>query len=172
MKTLLLASAAALVAVSGASAQEAGQFYAGAGHTYVDFDDVEFNTLNLRGGYDFNEFVALEGEVLVGLGDEDVDLGGSTADVSLDYALGAFVKGQYPVSEQVSLFARAGYAYMEAEASASGVTLSDDTDGFAYGAGAEWAFAGPNAVRVEYTRYEFEDDAEADSFGATYIRRF
>lgn len=173
MKTLLLASAAAIVAAAGASAQDTGNFYVGGGYTYIDIDDVDFDALNLRGGYDFNEYFAVEGEVLVGLGDENVDLGGGTsADVSLDYGLGAFGKVQYPFGEQFSVFARAGYAYVEAEASAGGVTLSDDTDGFAYGIGGEYAFAGPNAVRIEYTRYEFEDDAEADTFGASYIRRF
>ncbi|WP_270375124.1 porin family protein [Marinicauda sp. Alg238-R41] len=172
MKTLLLASAAALAVTAGASAQDAGNVHFGAGYTFLDFDGIEFDALNLRGGYDFNDYVGVEGEALIGLGDEDVTAAGITGDVSLDYIVGAYAKAQYPVGQGFNLFARAGYAYAEAEASAAGLTLSDSTDGFAYGAGAEWAFNGPNAVRVEYTRYEFEDDAEADSFGASYVRRF
>ena len=172
MKTLLLASAAALVATAGATAQDAGNFHLGAGYTYLDFDGVDFDMLNLRGGYDFNEYIGVEGEALIGLGDEEITAGGITGDVSMDYILGAYAKAQYPVAEGFKIFGRAGYAYAEAEASAAGLTLADSTDGFAYGAGAEWAFNGPNAVRVEYTRYEFEDDAEADAFGASYVRRF
>lgn len=168
MKTLLLASAAAIVAAAGASAQDTGNVYLGAGYTYVDVDGVEFDALNLRGGYDFNQYFAVEGEALIGLGDEEV----SGVDVSLEYLVGAYAKAQYPLNEQFSVFGRLGYAYTEVEGSAGGVTVSDDTDGFAYGVGGEWAFAGPNAIRVEYTRYEFEDDGEADTFGASYIRRF
>lgn len=168
MKTILLASAAALVAAAGASAQDANGFYAGAGYTYVDADGVEFDTINLIAGYDFTQFLAVEGEALIGLGDENV--GG--VDASLEYALGLYGKAQYPLNEQFSLFARVGYVTAEVEASAGGLSASDSEDGFAYGVGAEFAFAGPNAVRFDYTRYDFEDNAESDNFGLSYIRRF
>ena len=32
-------------------------------------------------------------------------------------------------------------------------------------------FAGNNGVRVDYTRFDFED-GEADVFGLSYVRRF
>jgi opacity protein-like surface antigen len=171
MKTLLLSTAAAVLAAAGAHAQDAGQFHVGGGYTWLDADEVELDTLNLRGGYDFTPYLGVEGEVLVGLGDESVTVGSVTGDVSLDYGLGAFAKAQFPVNEQFSVFGRLGYAYWEAEASVGGFTLSDEEDGVAYGVGGEWAFAGPNAVRVDYTRYDF-DNAETDAFGVSYVRRF
>lgn len=168
MKTILLASAAAILATAGASAQDANGFYLGAGYTYVDGDGVEFDTINVIGGYDFTNYFAVEGEALFGLGDENV--GG--IDASLEYALGLYAKAQYPLNEQFSIFARAGYVTAELEASVGGLSASDSEDGLAYGAGAEFAFAGPNAVRFDYTRFDFDDGAESDNFGLSYIRRF
>ncbi|MEQ8405860.1 MAG: porin family protein [Oceanicaulis sp.] len=165
MKTLLLASAAALLAASAASAQTADTgFSLGAGYTYLDTDGLDFDALTVRGGYDFNAYFGVEGEALIGLGDED--FGG--LDASLNYGVGAFAKARYPLSETVTAFARAGYVVAELELEGFG---SDDADGFAFGAGGEYAF-GANAIRGEYTRYEFEDDAEADGFSVSYVRRF
>lgn len=174
MKTILLSTTAALLAASGASAQEP-ELHVGAGYSFIDADGVEFDAATLRGGYDFNEYFGVEGEALIGLGDESVSAGGVTGDVSLDYGLGAFGKAQYPLSEQVSVFARLGYVYYEAEASAAlggqSVSVSEGEGGLGYGVGAEWAFAGPNAVRIDYTRNDF-DEGETDAFGVSYVRRF
>lgn len=174
MKTILLSTVALLAAASGASAQD-GQFHLGAGYTFLDADGVEFDALTLRGGYDFTEFLGVEGEALIGLGDESVTLGGVTGDISVDYGFGLFGKAQYPLNEQVSVFARLGYAYYEAEASAAfagqTVSVSEGEDGVAYGVGGEWAFSGPNAVRFDYTRTDF-DDGEFDAYTLSYVRRF
>lgn len=167
MKTLLLAASAAALVTTGVSAQEPGDVHFGAGYTLIDADGIEFDTLTLRGGYDFTEYFGVEGDLLVGLGDENI--GG--ADVSLDYGLGAYAKLQAPLTENFSVFGRIGYVYWDAEASGGGITLSDSDDGFAYGVGAEWAFNGPNAVRFDYTRYDF-DGAESDGYGVSYVRRF
>jgi len=92
--------------------------------------------------------------------------------VGLNYGVAGFGRLQFPVSEQFSVFARAGYGYAWAEfdASAAGLTIQDDADALAYGAGAEWAFSGPNAVRFDYTRYDFEGEGNVWSIG--YVRRF
>lgn len=174
MKTILLSTAAILAAASGASAQD-GEFHLGAGYSFLDADGVEFDALTLRGGYDFSQFLGVEGEALIGLGDESVTVGGVTGDVSLDYGFGLFGKAQYPLNEQFSVFARLGYVYYEAEASAAlggqTVSVSDGEGGVGYGVGAEWAFAGPNALRADYTRNDF-DGGEVDAWTLSYVRRF
>lgn len=173
MKTILLSTAAALLVTTAASAQATdGRVNLGAGYTFLDTDGVEFDALTLRGGYDVNPYFGFEGEALIGLGDETVDVLGVDVDTSLNYGLGAFAKGQYPINEAVSLFGRVGYVWAEIEADALGFSETDDADGFGYGAGVEWAFNGANAVRAEYTRYDFEDDAEADGWSLSYVRRF
>lgn len=173
-KALLLAAAASL-ATAGAAAAQDGPFHLGAGYTYLDADGVEFDVITLRGGYDFTEFFGAEGEVQFGLGDESVTAGGVTGDLSYDFGLGLFGKAQYPLHEDFSVFARLGYVYQEAEAAAAfaGQTfsVSDGESGVGYGVGAEWAFYGPNAVRFDYTRNDF-DDGENDAFTLSYVRRF
>lgn len=182
MKTLLLAAASAALLAGAASAQQpgqafgpqTGQFHLGAGYQFIDADLAGYDSLSLRAGYDFTPFFGIEADLLIGLGDESAgSFEGQTIRTGLDYGLGAFVKGQYPIAPAFSVFARGGYIYADLEASAGGVTLTDDVDGWAYGVGAEWAFAGPNAVRFDYTRYDFIDgNGDADAFGVSYVRRF
>ena len=175
MKTLLLASAAALVSFAGAHAQDT-QWHIGGGYSLFDADGGDLDAITLRGGYDFNAYFGAEVDGSFGINEEDVTFGTIEADYKLEYALAAYAKAQYPLNEQFSVFARLGYgtASVEASARAGGVTLPQDGDfdGFAYGAGFEWAFAGPNAVRVDYTRHDYEDDAEFDQWGVSYVRRF
>jgi len=170
-KTILLSTAAAVLMAGAASAQDT-KWNLGAGYTYFDAEGGEIDVLNIRGGYDFTEYFGIEGELLIGLTDEDVVVNGVNASVGMDYGLGVFAKGQYPINEQVSLFGRLGYVHHELEAGVAGLTASEEDNGFAYGAGFEWAFSGPNAVRVDYTRYDYEDFGEADTFSIGYVRRF
>ena len=170
-KTILLSTAAALLIAGGASAQES-KWNIGAGYTYLDVQDVELDVLNLRAGYDFTPYFGVEGEALIGLEDEDVTIAGVTGDVGLDYGLGIYGKAQYPLTEQVSVYGRAGYARHEADASFVGVEFDEGEDAFAFGGGLEWAIAGPNAVRFDYTRYEYDGDGDADAYSIGYVRRF
>ena len=77
-KTILLSTAAALLIAGGASAQES-KWNIGAGYTYFDASDVELDVINVRGGYDFTPYFGLEGELLVGLEDEDLSVAGVPA---------------------------------------------------------------------------------------------
>ncbi len=173
-KALLLAAAASLATAGAATAQD-GQFHLGAGYTYLDADGVEFDVITLRGGYDFTEFLGAEGELQFGLSDETVTAGAVTGDLSYDFGIGLFGKAQYPLTEQFSVFARLGYVYQEAEAAAAfggqNFNVSDGEGGVGYGVGAEWAFYGPNGVRFDYTRNDF-DAGENDAFTLSYVRRF
>ncbi|MBI1264940.1 MAG: outer membrane beta-barrel protein [Alphaproteobacteria bacterium] len=170
MKTILLSTTAALLLAAGASAQD-GRSHIGAGVAHFDADGANFNALYVRGGFDLTPFIGVEGEAQVGVQDDEVNLGGGlTADVGLNYGLAGFAKAQFPVSEQFSLFARIGYAWAEFDASAAGLTIQGDEDGLAYGAGAELSFAGPNAIRFDYTRYDFEGEGNVWTLG--YVRRF
>jgi outer membrane immunogenic protein len=177
MKTLLLTAVSAITATGAAHAQQpaqSGQFHLGAGYQFIDAEAMSIDALTVRGGYDINPFFGVEADLLVGLGDETLEtVGGESITGGLDYGLGLYLKGQYPVAPEFSVFARVGYVYADAELSAAGMTLSEDVDGWAFGLGAEWAFAGPNAVRFDYTRYEFtHSNGDADAFGVSYVRRF
>lgn len=171
LRTLLTASVA-VAALTGVAAADAGDVRLSGGYTFIDVDDVDFDAVSFRAGYDFTDYVGVEGQLDIGLGDETVRVGAGTADVSLDYAFGGYVVGRAPIAENANLFGRIGYVTAQAEASAAGVTFSDDDDGFAYGVGGEWFFDGYNGVRVDYTRIDFDTAGDADTFGISYVRRF
>tara|TARA_R110002072_G_scaffold90929_3_gene203202 strand:- start:1002 stop:1529 length:528 start_codon:yes stop_codon:yes gene_type:complete len=171
LRTLLTASVAA-AAFTGIASADAGDFRFSGGYTYVDVDDLSFDAASLRAGYDFTDYVGIEGQLDIGLGDETVVVGATNVDVSLDYAFGGYVVGRVPVAENTNLFGRLGYVTAQADASAAGVTFSDDDDGFAYGVGGEWLFDGRNGVRLDYTRIDFDNGGEADTFGVSYVYRF
>jgi outer membrane immunogenic protein len=172
MKSLFIAASAVALIAGAASAQE-GPFRVGVGYQAIDTDGATYDAATLRGSYDINQFFAIEGDLLVGLGSETTVIGGTPVKSSIDYGVGIYGVAQYPLADQFTVFARGGYIYADVEGSIGGVTVSSDIDGWAFGAGAEWAFAGPNAVRIDYTRYDFVNgNGNADAFGISYVRRF
>ncbi|WP_019959971.1 porin family protein [Woodsholea maritima] len=189
MKALMLASAAAVLVCAGAQAQESkGEWHLGAGWSYFDQDVAKVHAVTVRGGYDFNEYLGLEAEGSLGVTDEtysgSVTYAGNTAtgsiDIKLKHTIAAFAKVQYPLNEQFSVFARLGYSRGKAEADVDGTvngtaikgSISDTSDGVAYGAGVEWAFAGQNSVRFDYTRHDHDNNVELDQWGVSFVRRF
>ncbi len=165
LKMLLSAGAAAAVLATGAYAQD-GQAYIGLGVSRVDAEDVDLNALNVRLGADLTEFFGIEGEGMIGIGDDTI----AGVKVKLNYGLAGFVRARAPLGDGFSVHARAGYGWFESEASFGGLTVSDDESGFGYGVGAEWMFAGPNGLRFDYTRFNLDDDV--NTWTLTYVRRF
>ncbi|WP_158272094.1 outer membrane beta-barrel protein [Marinicauda salina] len=154
-------------------------------------DNATLQAVSLLSGYDFHQYFGVEVEGLFGIGDENlVDISGTVdgapfgarATAELEYSLAAFGKLQYPVSEEFTVFARAGYARFGINSRAKlddgsvieEIDFDEETEGFAFGVGGEWRFSGPNAVRVDYTRYELEDldELNVDRVSIAYIRRF
>ncbi|MEQ8405861.1 MAG: outer membrane beta-barrel protein [Oceanicaulis sp.] len=176
MRTILLASIAAVAVTSAASAQATEQsFHLGLGYTALDGEGATLGAITARGGVDFSRYWGVEADLHVGVVDESVDAGPPVGevDISADFGAAAFVVGRLPVGEDSmsNLFVRAGYGTITVEGSAMGVTVAEDVDGFALGVGGEFYFGGPNGVRLDYTRFEGDDEA-LDSYGIAYIRRF
>lgn len=171
-RSVLAASLSVLALTAGASAQDAGRFTLGAGYERFDFDDAAFDTVVVRGGYDFTRYLGVEGQANIGIGDDTITEGSVTGDVELNYAAGLFGVVRPWSTEQANVFLRAGYTTTEAEASVSGLSFSADDDAWAYGVGGEWFFAGDNGVRVDYTRFDYDEGGESDVFGVSYVRRF
>lgn len=164
MKRLaFIAAAAAFVGVQGASAQG---FYADGGYSFVSIDEdnigasIDLGAINGHVGYDFNANFGVEGELMIGVADEDF-AGGS---IGLNSAFGAFGKAQLPVAERVRVFARAGVVQAELEVEATGLgSASESETGAGYGVGAVVDVAENIYIRGDYTRYDIED-VEADGF--------
>ncbi len=166
---IALVSVAALLATAPALAQESG-FYGTAGYSQFSADDVDLGGITLRGGWNFNQYFGAEAEGTIGVVSDDLTVEGTNIDVDLNHAIGAFATAGVPVSERGRLFARAGYASLDIEGSAGGVSVSEDDSDFAYGIGGEFLFDEVNGVRLGYTAYEFEETI--DVFEISYVRRF
>ncbi|OLF81395.1 hypothetical protein AWH62_01610 [Maricaulis sp. W15] len=170
IRTVLVSSLSVLALTAGALAQD-GQIRVGGGYEAADFDGVDFDTVVVRGSYDFTRYLGVEGQLNIGLGDESVTVGAVTGDVSLDYVAGVFGVVRPFSNENGSVFLRAGYTTTEAEASAAGLNFNADDQAWAYGVGGEYFFDGRNGVRADYTRYDYDDGGEADFYGISYVRR-
>jgi hypothetical protein len=170
MKSLAVAaSAVALLALPGlASAQEATTIYGTVGYAHVDTDYADVGAIQARLGARFHPNFGVEGEAAFGIEDEDVGAGS----VELNHQLGIYGVGFLPVNENFDLLARVGYSTAEVEASAPGITVSDDDSGWAFGVGGQYFFDGVNGVRVDYTRHEYDDGIDADVWAIAYSRRF
>jgi outer membrane immunogenic protein len=159
-------------------------FYVDGGYANVSVDyefeeddfeesfDFDFGAIGGHVGYDFNSYIGVEAEVLVGIADESISVSvegeveAPDVDVDIDVKLksvyGVFAKGNLPVSEQFSLFARLGYVTGELEASTDveGVeSFTDSDEAIAYGVGATFAFSENFYARGDYKRYDFEGTA-------------
>lgn len=146
-----------------------------AGYSRVELNgdpDVGFNALHARIGVQFHRYIGVEVEGGFGLGSETVNFGGFDVETELKSAIGAFAILSYPVSDNVEILGRAGYASVRISADAGFGPASASEDAFAGGVGLRlFPSGGDNGVRVDYTRYEF-DDGGANAFQISYVRRF
>lgn len=170
LRSILFTAVSSLAFTGLASAQDTN-FNVGAGYSRIDIQDVEFDAISLRAGYDFNETFGIEGQVDFGIGDDSLTIGAATADIELNYSAGFYGIARLPVAENASLFGRLGYVTTEIEASAAGFVADESDDGFSFGVGGEYYFGNANGVRVEYTRTDY-DAGESDSFTLSWVHRF
>lgn len=195
MKRVLLTAAASVAALLSLSAAASAQtfeqptFNGSVGYTQAQVDqvvdedfeeaDVDFGAVTGRLGARFHPNLGAEAELNIGVSDEEYDFGGGDrAQVGLNYTASVFGMAIAPLSPNFEIFARAGVGYGELEAETSGPGIgnfSETSDGgfVALGAGAQYYFDGQNGLRVDYTRYDGEDDGiELDTVSASYTRRF
>jgi opacity protein-like surface antigen len=172
MKFLKIALTTAAIAgfASTASAQDSG-FYTNIG---VDAYEFEAYAIGVKGGYEVNDYFAIEGQGALGVIDEKETFQGTEFKAGVDYAIGAFGVLKLPVSDSVDVFARAGYHLTEVQASGGGVSASGSFDGFALGAGLQYMFSGANGIRAEYTYLDLPDDItdNGNVFSVSYVRKF
>jgi len=159
--------------------------------TDIDTDDADLAGIDApsfllgtgRVGYQLNEYLAVEGELGIGLGSEDLDLsdlvtiGGSAAsgDIKVKNYYGGFVRGIYPVSDNFDVFARIGYGQAEVEANVEinlptgleRASVSDTGDDVMFGGGAQYNFSEKSGIRADYTRF-----SDTNLFSVTFAQRF
>ncbi|MCD6213293.1 MAG: porin family protein [Sulfurovum sp.] len=126
--------------------------------------DEDFGSIMINLGYDFNQYVGIEGRYWFGLESSSTLGRGSignniNADVTID-AWGVYVKPMYPVSEAFNVYALLGYAGADLEVDANDFKFkTDSVDGFSWGIGAEYKFSNAVGIFVDYVSvYDDEED--------------
>ena len=173
-RSITLAFAACSIAAVPALAQDSG-WYGDVGYQFHSIDDdgteADLGTITGHVGYDFTPNLAAEGELGIGVQDEDINVLGTNVELGVNYLVGAYGRVQAPLSENLTVFARAGLVQAEVEAEGAGASASDSETGAGYGVGGEFHFDGQNGIRADYTRYDIED-LEIDAFMIGYSRKF
>jgi hypothetical protein len=193
MRKHLAALAAALPFVvagaaqaDGSPAPAPGPWYAEIGYTRTELTSKDsdvgasltagLNTVDARVGAQFAKHWGAEMEFGTGLGSTNTNInfsgGGSEAvSVKMNWQVGVYVLGYWPIAKGLDVFGRAGAVGAEFHENFEGSPSSNNEHGWAVGAGVRWFPGdGRNGVRVEYTRYGLQDDA--NNFGVHYVRRF
>jgi len=114
--------------------------------------------LLLIGGYDFNEYIGVEGRYMTSIVDED--------SVEMD-GWSLFVKPQYPVTENFTVYALLGFGGVNIDGVKSSIADVDDTD-FQWGVGASYTFMDDFSVFVDYTSLASDMDGRYSN-GATSV---
>ena len=165
MKKIMLAAVAAMtVAFAGPSvevlveAPVTSSAYVGLGYgfgtaelavsdyNFMVSDSVDADNIFLQAGYNFNEYVAVEGRYAFGATYSD--------NLPVD-TLALYLKPQYPITSELSVYGLLGYAWNEVD------NTDTDFDGFAYGIGAKYAVIEDVEVFVDYTSVY----SDTESFG-------
>ena len=169
-----------ILAVAPLSANAGEGFFIGASigsaNLSENFDglDVDTNSTAFRivGGWRFNEYFALEaGYHDFGDFEQSIDVEGTLSTVSLTADGFTFgVTGSVPVSDQFSLFGRAGAFFWNGDAEINNVSQAtpEDTNPF-LGAGVSFSITEKFLLTGDWTRYELEDiNSDVYSLGLVY----
>ena len=184
-RSILLATAAVSLA-SAAYAQDTGLYVEG-GYQYLDVkpdgaeSGVDTNGIAARAGWKFNPNFSIETELATGIEDGDFDFNtdedefnfddnndgdlsdviAASGDLGLNYLVGAYGKVNLPLTERLGAYARAGYAYIDLDASLQtpgglDINVEDSADGPAFGAGMEYGLTDNLYLKGDYTYYSFD----------------
>ena len=141
---------------------DSSAFYVGIGYGYFNqsIDDIavpgatnvelDTNSIFLQAGYQYNQYVAVEGRYWFGISDISQDGGQQPGDHSGDLnTWGIYVKPMYPVAENVDIYALLGYADTSVEYDTGEYW---DTDGFSWGIGAQYGITENILIFADYDK--------------------
>ena len=168
-----LAVATAVAAPAAAQSLTKPEFTASVGYArFADgSEDWDGHAVAVRGAARLHRYFGVEAEGNLGLGSSDI--GG--VDLSMNHTVAGYVVAYLPLSENVDLYARAGYGSTEFEIDfGGGDVFTESYDGLALGIGGQYFFDGSNnGVRMDVTRHEYDElDGGFDAVSFSYVRRF
>ena len=141
----------------------------------LDFFNVvhgqdRLGNFSLFAGYNFNEYIALEGRYTTTFSDEDlVEMSGWSL----------FAKPQYPVTEDFSVYALLGFGGVTLD-NVNASTVNVDDSGFQWGIGASYLATENISVFIDYSSLAndmeglywngaHDIDADASTIGVNYL---
>ena len=126
---------------------------------FHDNDSEETGDILLMAGYEFNQYLAVEGRYMNSMFGEDA----LTRD-----SWGVYVKPQYPVSEAFTLYALLGYGGLNADGKGLWNVSVDDT-GFQWGVGASYDLNAHFSIFIDYVNIANDMDADI-LFDAPFVK--
>jgi Outer membrane protein beta-barrel domain len=166
-----LAFAAVALALScAAQAQSASDnVYGEIGYTAATYSVGGYNVYPsaIRGvvGKTFGPNLAVEGMVAFGAESANTTILGNGVSVKLDNMVGLYIKPSFQPCREAELFARFGYAQVNATASVAGVSTKGTDSSFSYGVGGSHMVNNKVAVNLDYMLYTSVNGG--DSSGVT-----
>ncbi|MFW2349642.1 outer membrane beta-barrel protein [Qipengyuania sp.] len=159
------AYASASVAHAATDGSELGDFDGDSGH------------LQLRLGYAFNRYLAIEAEGSLAVLKPELHDPSEGSRLILDRYAAAFAVARLPVGDRVTLHARGGYYIGTVPLEAKGARETENFDDFAYGLGLSYHWD-RNAIRADYTALtgSLDDDQgpklDHRLIGIAFVRSF
>lgn len=154
---------AALLALVPASAMAGGYWGLSAGYTLYEEEyqgleeDVDLGMASVVGGYQFNDWIAIEGRAGTS-NSRSVDVLGVDVDVKIDYYVSALAKVGY-LKGAARPYVVVGATHGEITAGARGYEVNESDTAFSVGAGVELYGNDTTAVTFEYL---YAMDGEVD----------
>ncbi|KMV29156.1 hypothetical protein AB733_19410 [Photobacterium swingsii] len=161
MKKVLSVAAVAL-ALSATAVQANEGVYVGANYQVnnLKVKDVDVkkdtSTLNLIAGYDFNEYVAVEGNIGLGMSSESGTVSATRSyEFKQGMSYGINAVGKLPLHEMFGLYAKVGYGssqveFTQKEKGAKSATNKENIGGLTYAAGFQVNVMPELAITAEY----------------------
>jgi hypothetical protein len=180
MKTIVIAAVAATLAGVAAPAfaqtLKSPEVYAGIGYTNVAPDGHDLGEVTGRLGAKVNPYFGVEGEFGSGVNNGNYTTNaGNRVSLSEQPTGAAYAVGFIPVTPKFEFLIRLGYGYNEFKYERPTGTNEVVTGSINTGAGAQYSLTDKDAIRIDYTRRDFQSSAaprDTDTWGASYVRKF
>jgi opacity protein-like surface antigen len=155
---LILAAGATIPAVTMAAGTDPG-FYVGGGYSFTTLDsndvdaDADLGVLFVRGGYQLNQYVALEARLGEGVQDDKID----GVKIENDEFYGAYVKVGLPTTTGFYPYGLLGMTHAKIKLSVPGFSDSTSDSDVSYGVGVDYWFSKQLSGGLEYANFYDKD---------------
>lgn len=169
-KTIATALVLALGATTAHAENKENSYYIGAMVSQSFYnedsaDEIDFGTLIVRGGYNYNESLAVE--LRTGTSMNDSEYGALTQE--LDSMLGAYAVFNHEITNSADIYMIAGITRVEITNTTNGIESTDDSVSPSFGLGLAYNVNDNFSINTEMTAYSFDTPKYgAFSIGAAY----